>query len=152
MKISWVIALLWLATSQPMVAGDRIVVLPERFANSPVIVQNSPAFKALVANNAKLAQQLSEEKSAQQEFERVTDLELQARADKLEQLEIENDKLKSRSHFNFFGFINLVMSFVANPFGFVMQRIIQIVLVLVIIIGSIIAVRVILNHRRKKKS
>src|ERR1051325_5280774 len=75
------------AISASSAVSTPVVVLPERFANSEVIVKNSQAYNALEKQSRELAKQLAAEQTEQKKFAAGVDKNLQQTASRLERLE-----------------------------------------------------------------
>ena|ERR1700731_4444247 len=130
-------------------AANPVVVLPERFANREIIVQNSTVYKALVQKNKTLADQLSREQRDLVKLKKDTDKTIQDK-------DLELDHLRAtqaQGHKNVFrsilSVVTLVFQFVSNPFQFLISRAIQIGLALLVIVTAFFVIRHFIRKRRK---
>lgn len=132
-------ALAYTATAAPT------VVLPERFANSPVVVENSPQFQALAAKNKDLQKQLEAEKKAKADFTKGVDQQLRDKQTELETAQSELAKLKAQHKSSFWsialGLLNIGTQFFLNPFGYLMKTFVSIVEGVVAIVVIFIAAK-----------
>lgn len=127
-------------------AASPTVVLPDRFANSPVIVENSPQFKAIVAHDKKLQAQLAKEQSDWKSYSQSVDQQLRDEAERAAKAEAELAKLKAEKKpwwkgIPFIGILSLAVGFLGNPFSFIITRLVELGLGLVAIVGFIALIR-----------
>lgn len=139
----WFLLLLLLTASA---SATPTVVLPERFKDAPVIVENSPQFKRLVAQNRKLQRQLEQERKKHEQFVKQVDEQRRRDAEALAKAQAAS------KHKSLLGLIptmiRLTTSFIANPFAFIISRAIQVLLALVVI-GAMIVGGAIVFLKRK---
>lgn len=131
------------------------VVLPERFAGQRIIIKNSAEYKSLAKENRELSKQLESERADRGRFETDVDLERQARELELSALRTENAKFKAASHKSWLGgiwsVVSLSLSFISNPFGFIVSKLISIGLGILAIGLFVVLVRAGIRRLRNRR-
>jgi hypothetical protein len=151
--------ILLLSSIAYITAAAPIVVLPERFKDTEIVVKNSSVFKALVQKNKKLATQLQSEEKTRQAFENRVGTDMQSAAAELEKLRAANATAKkgmfSGITSTVLGLLNIGTQFFLNPFGYLMRTLTGIVealiAVVVIFFGIKFAYRLYTKHKTQKQ-
>jgi hypothetical protein len=149
------IILLGLYAAGAVAVAEPTVVIPERFKDSPVIVENSSAFNALVNQNKKLRKQLQAEQKDAKDFEASVAKALRDMDAELQSLRAENAKLKAQitpwyKRIPFFNILSIVVGFISNPLSFIVTRLIELGLGILAIAVFVLVVRKVDKHFRKK--
>jgi Flp pilus assembly protein TadB len=146
---------LWMAAM--LAFGQPTVVLPERFKDAPVVVENSPQFKALAAHNKKLQAQLAKEQSDWKWYSYDVERRLRDEAERAAKAEAELAQLKAtQSHSRtgivstLFGAFSLGVSFFSNPATFIIGFLIKLGVGLAAIVAFYFLVRYLWRRFRKR--
>ncbi len=153
-RIAAFVSFAFLLTGAFYALATPTVVLPERFKNSPVLVENSVQFKAIVAKNKDLQKQLVAEQKAHQELQDRTDKDLRDKDTELQKLRAEKVVAQKSTAHSIFGLIfsaaRVVLSFISNPFSFIITRVVEVAVAIAIVIGLIFGIKIFLHTRKNK--
>jgi hypothetical protein len=140
------LTILLLICTQLVVSAQPSVVLPQRFKDAPVLIENSPQLKAL-------QKRINQDNKNWQQYSDVVETRLRDQERLLAKLQEENARFKATnkpwySKIPFFSILSLGLSFVSNPFSFVITRLIELGLGLVAVAVFVALVRFLWRRRK----
>lgn len=119
------------------------VILPERFQTAEVIVKNTPAYRLLQAERNGIAEQLKTEVLKHDAFVLAVGQEERDRVEELTAVQEENARLHASSSHKIplWSLFSMAVGFFANPFSFIITRLVELGAGLAAIIIFFIAIR-----------
>lgn len=132
--------------------SNPVVVIPERFKDRQVIVENGPEFKSLVQKNKELSKQLAGEQKARADLEKKVSDELRAKDDELQKLRAEKAQGHKGVWSMVLGVLNIGVMFFTNPLGYMMTTAMSIVEGLIGVVVILVGLKFAYKLYTKQKS